>query len=426
MPSPALTHYASPAVATAAPPVIEIVDVVKTFGGRNVLDGVSLTVRRGETLVIMGASGCGKSTLLRCLIGALKPDSGSIKLFDQDLWRMRARDLDTLRKRFGILFQSGALFSSMSVGENVALPLKEHTDLGADMIDLMVRVKLELVGLREAEDRLPSEISGGMAKRAGLARAIALDPELLFYDEPTSGLDPIMTGIIDSLVIDLARTMNVTSVVVTHDLKSAFRVADRMVVLNEGRIVLQGLPHEIRASNDPFVKRFIHGAVESRTAVMPRKGTSFGIAPPGAQLVSSARNPALDPALQNARTASAADTATAFNLDRDDPVAALPTATQDPVSMQRIEAHERAAANALEALAPDEAVDELARELKRSHPTPFSATDSAQDTTGKFEMDTMRIPGMGGSLLEPAIEPTPSVPSIPTVPTAASIPDRKS
>jgi ABC-type multidrug transport system ATPase subunit len=175
-----------------------------------------------------------------------------------------------VRRRFGILFQSGALFSSMTVGENVALPLKEHTRLGSDMVDLMVKVKLELVGLREAEDRLPSEISGGMAKRAGLARAIALDPELLFYDEPTSGLDPIMTGIIDGLIVDLARTMNVTSVVVTHDLKSAFRVADRMVVLNGGRIVLQGMPHEIRASNDPFVKRFIHGPVESRTAVIPR------------------------------------------------------------------------------------------------------------------------------------------------------------
>src|SRR4029078_2991554 len=157
--------------------------------------------------------------------------------------------------RFGILFQSGALFSSMTVGENVALPLKEHTDLSAEMIDLMVKVKLELVGLREAEHQLPSQISGGMAKRAGLARAIALDPELLFYDEPTSGLDPIMTGIIDGLIVDLSRTMNVTSVVVTHDLKSAFRVADRMVVLNNGRIGLQGLPPEIRASNHPLLTR---------------------------------------------------------------------------------------------------------------------------------------------------------------------------
>jgi phospholipid/cholesterol/gamma-HCH transport system ATP-binding protein len=289
-----------------APPVIEVTDVVKTFNDRNVLDGVSLTVRRGETLVIMGASGCGKSTLLRCLIGAHRIDEGTVKLFGKDIMRLRQRELDAVRKRYGILFQSGALFSSMTVGENVALPLKEHARLSADMIDLMVKVKLELVGLREAEDRLPSEISGGMAKRAGLARAIALDPELLFYDEPTSGLDPIMTETIDSLIIDLARTMNVTSVVVTHDLKSAFRVADRMVVLNSGRIVLQGLPNEIRASNDPFVRRFIHGPTESRTAVIQRPGSDRGSraafephpsAPIGATLVtSSARLPAVQAA----------------------------------------------------------------------------------------------------------------------------------
>src|ERR1043165_1555436 len=202
-----------------APPVIEVTDVVKTFNDRNVLDGVSLTVRRGETLVIMGASGCGKSTLLRGLIGAHRIDEGTVKLFGKDIMRLRQRELDAVRKRYGILFQSGALFSSMTVGENVALPLKEHARLSADMIDLMVKVKLELVGLREAEHKLPSEISGGMAKRAGLARAIALDPELLFYDEPISGLDPIMTRIINGLIMDLAGTMNVTSVVVTHDLK---------------------------------------------------------------------------------------------------------------------------------------------------------------------------------------------------------------
>src|SRR5437763_1016687 len=183
----------------------------------------------------------------------------------------------------------------MTGGENVGLPLKDHARLSADMIDLMVKVKLELVGLREAEERLPSEISGGMSKRAGLARAIALDPELLFYDEPTSGLDPIMTSIIDSLIIDLARTMNVTSVVVTHDLKSAFRVADRMVVLNNGRIVLQGMPHEIRASNDPFVRRFIHGPTESRTAIIPRNDSGSGTIarPTGATLVSSSKNAAI-------------------------------------------------------------------------------------------------------------------------------------
>lgn len=251
-------------------PVIEIAGLVKEFNGRRVLDGINLTVQRGETLVIMGASGCGKSTLLRCLIGAHRAEGGSVKLFGKNLLDLSMRELDAVRRRFGILFQSGALFSSMSVGENVALPLKEHTDLSSEMIDLMVKVKLELVGLREAEHLLPAQISGGMAKRAGLARAIALDPELLFYDEPTSGLDPIMTGIIDGLIVDLSRTMNVTSVVVTHDLKSAFRVADRMVVINNGRIVTEGKPQDIRSCPDPFVRRFIQGPVEAKTAMFPR------------------------------------------------------------------------------------------------------------------------------------------------------------
>ena len=258
-------------------PVIEINGLIKRLGGRAVLDGIDLTVRRGETLVIMGASGCGKSTLLRTLIGAHRPDNGTVKLFGKNIWELNPKDLDAVRRRFGILFQTGALFSSMTVGENVALPLKEHTDLSREMIDLMVKVKLELVGLREAENQLPSEISGGMAKRAGLARAIALDPELLFYDEPTSGLDPIMTGIIDGLIMDLARTMNVTSVVVTHDLKSAFRVADRMVVINNGRIITEGKPHEIRTCTDPFVRRFIQGPVEAKTAVFSKNAFEKGL-----------------------------------------------------------------------------------------------------------------------------------------------------
>lgn len=264
----------------ADPPVIEIGGLVKAFNGRHVLDGVNLTVHRGETLAIMGESGCGKSTLLRCIIGAHRPDAGTVRLFGKDIWALGSRELDALRRRLGILFQSGALFSSMTVGENVALPLKEHTDLSPGMIDLMVKVKLELVGLREAEQLLPGQISGGMAKRAGLARAIALDPELLLYDEPTSGLDPIMKGIIDGLIVDLSRTMNVTSVVVTHDLESAFRVADRMVVINGGRIVTAGKPHEIRNCRDPFVCRFVQGQVEAKTAVFPRSAMEKPVALP--------------------------------------------------------------------------------------------------------------------------------------------------
>jgi phospholipid/cholesterol/gamma-HCH transport system ATP-binding protein len=275
-PAPSATAV-SPAPSNApAQVVVETIDLVKRFGDKTVLHGINLQVRRGETLVVMGASGCGKSTLLRCLLGAYVPDEGSVKLFGKDIQAVESQEMDSLRRRFGVLFQSGALFSSMTVGENVALPLKEHTDLNQEMIDLMVKVKLELVGLREAEDLLPAQISGGMAKRAGLARAIALDPELLFYDEPTSGLDPIMTGIIDGLIMDLARTMNVTSVVVTHDLKSAFRVADRMVVINDGRIVAEGMPHEIKGHPDPFVRRFIQGPIEAKTAIFPRSALERG------------------------------------------------------------------------------------------------------------------------------------------------------
>ncbi|HEY3322243.1 MAG TPA: ABC transporter ATP-binding protein [Planctomycetota bacterium] len=281
-------------------PVVQVSGLVKHFGGRHVLDGINLTIRRGETLVIMGASGCGKSTLVRCLIGAHRPDEGTVSIFGKNIWTLGPRELDSVRRRLGVLFQSGALFSSMTVGENVALPLREHTDLSADMIDLMVKVKLELVGLREAEHQLPAQISGGMAKRAGLARAIALDPELLLYDEPTSGLDPIMTGQIDGLIMDLARTMNVTSVVVTHDLKSAFRVADRMVVLDQGRIVADGKPHEIRACEDPFVKRFVQGPVEAKTAVFPKSAMER----PGNAVPESERlREALAKAIKDGRTA---------------------------------------------------------------------------------------------------------------------------
>ncbi|MCX7806851.1 MAG: ATP-binding cassette domain-containing protein, partial [Planctomycetota bacterium] len=191
-----------------------------------------------------------------------RPDGGDVRLFGRSLPAMDEGELAAVRKRIGVLFQSGALYSSLSVGENIALPLREHTDLDPAIIDVLVKVKLELVGLREAENLMPSECSGGMAKRLGLARAIALDPELLFYDEPTAGLDPIMSGIIDGLIMDLAATMNATSIVVTHDLRTAFRVADRMAVMRDGRLVAVGTPSEIRASEDPFVRRFVLGRTE--------------------------------------------------------------------------------------------------------------------------------------------------------------------
>ncbi len=231
-------------------PVIRVSNLVKRYGGRTVLDGINLEVHPGETMVIMGGSGCGKSTLLRHMIGSLWPDEGFVELFGHNLAERSDEQLDEIRKLFGILFQSGALFNSMTVGENVALPLSEHTDLDADTIDIMVRIKLELVGLRQAVDLMPAEISGGMKKRAGLARAIALDPEILFYDEPSAGLDPVTSAEIDKLIMDLSSKLGVTSVVVTHEMDSAFRIADRMAMLDGGKMLKIGPRSEFEAIRD--------------------------------------------------------------------------------------------------------------------------------------------------------------------------------
>ncbi len=223
---------------TPGEPVIRVVDLVKQFGDRTILDGVNVDVYPGEMVVIMGGSGCGKSTLLRHMIGTFIPEQGHVDLFGENMSELSEAGLDSLRKRFGILFQSGALFNSMTVGDNVALPLREHTNLDGGTIDIMVKIKLELVGLRQAEDLMPSEISGGMKKRAGLARAIALDPEILFYDEPSAGLDPVTSAEIDFLMMDLTKKLNVASVVVTHEMDSAFRIADRMVMLDKGKVLM--------------------------------------------------------------------------------------------------------------------------------------------------------------------------------------------
>ncbi|HRJ51042.1 MAG: ABC transporter ATP-binding protein [Phycisphaeraceae bacterium] len=218
-------------------PIISCRGIVKRFDGRAVLDGIDLDVMAGETMVIMGGSGCGKSTLLRLLIGAIKPDEGQIFLFGKDTTRMSEPELNEIRKKFGILFQSGALFNSMTLQENVALPIHEHTQLPSELIDIEVTIKLELVGLRQHADKYPAQISGGMKKRAGLARALALDPRLLFYDEPSAGLDPVTSAQIDQLIMDLSRKIGVTSVVVTHEMDSAFTIADRMAMLDKGRML---------------------------------------------------------------------------------------------------------------------------------------------------------------------------------------------
>lgn len=248
--------------------VIRVVDLVRRFGDRAVLDGVNLEVRRGETLVVMGGSGCGKSTLLRHMTGGILPTAGHVELMGKNLGELSEAEMDDLRRKFGILFQSGALFNSMTVAENVALPLREHTRLDEATIEIMVKMKLEQVGLRQAADLMPAEISGGMKKRAGLARAIALDPEVLFYDEPSAGLDPVTSAEIDQLIMDLSGKLGVTTVVVTHEMDSAFRIADRMVMLDKGKVLMIGPREQFEALRDgpvtgepdkDLVRQFLRG-----------------------------------------------------------------------------------------------------------------------------------------------------------------------
>ncbi len=242
--------------------IVEVKDLVKKFGSRTILNGVDLKIYKGETCVIMGGSGCGKSTLLRHMIGNLKPTSGRVSLLGKDITDLYGQQLDEIRKKIGMSFQSSALFDSMTVGENVSLPLKEHTRLEKSVMEIMLKMKLELVGLRGFEDLLPSELSGGMRKRVGLARAIAMDPQIIFYDEPTAGLDPIVASVIDKLIIDLSKKLQVTSVVVTHDMKSVMAIADRIVMLYDGKVLETGTPDEIRSSKNEMVQQFITGSFD--------------------------------------------------------------------------------------------------------------------------------------------------------------------
>lgn len=263
------------AAALRPEPVIRCEDVSKYFEGRAVLEDVTLDVLPGETMVIMGGSGSGKSTTLRLMIGSLTPDRGRIVMFGRDICRLGEAEMNEVRKRFGILFQSGALFNSLTVAENVALPLREHTDLDPDIIDIQVKIKLELVGLREHAEKLPAQISGGMKKRAGLARALALDPQILFYDEPSAGLDPVTSAQIDQLIVALSKQLGVTSVVVTHEMDSAFTIADRMAMLDKGRILrverrewfdrLRKLPDadaDALAEEERLIRQFLRGDAE--------------------------------------------------------------------------------------------------------------------------------------------------------------------
>jgi len=239
---------------------IEIKDLVKSFGDRVVLNGINLKVYKGETLVIMGGSGCGKSTLLRHMIGTHRPDSGSVIIKGKDITKLSESEFDKIRKIYGMVFQNAALYDSMTVKENIALALREHTKLAPDIIDIIIKMKLELVGLRGFENFMPSELSGGMRRRVGLARAISMDPEMVLYDEPTAGLDPIVAGVIDKLILDLSKKLHITSIVVTHDMKSVFSIADRVVMLYEGKIIAEGAMEDIKNSADPRVKQFITGS----------------------------------------------------------------------------------------------------------------------------------------------------------------------
>ena len=238
-------------------PVIEVTDLVTHYGEREILRGVEMAVFPGEIMVIMGGSGSGKSTLLRHLLGLERPTSGCIKLLGRDITQMNETEMSELSRKIGVAFQGGALFSSLSVGENVMLPLREHTELDGGTMEIMMRLKLEIVKLAGFEDLMPSELSGGMIKRAAFARAIAMDPALLFCDEPSAGLDPVVSRALDELILDLRAAMRMTIVVVTHELESAFKIADRITVLDRGRILLVGSPDEIRASDNERIQNLL-------------------------------------------------------------------------------------------------------------------------------------------------------------------------
>jgi len=241
-------------------PLIEIKDLRFGYGDRVILDGINLTIPRGKVTAIMGASGGGKTTILRLIGGQYKAQSGSVLFDGQDIGGLQSAELMHLRRRMGMLFQFGALFTDLSVFENVAFPLREHTHLSEELLRSLVLMKLNAVGLRGARDLMPSQISGGMARRVALARAIALDPPLIMYDEPFAGLDPISLGITARLIRDLNNALGATSLLVTHDVEETFEIADYVYFIANGKIGAQGTPEELSRSTDPFVRQFLDAA----------------------------------------------------------------------------------------------------------------------------------------------------------------------
>ena len=252
--------------------MIQLKDVSKSFGKNHVLRGLDLAVRCGESMVVIGGSGTGKSVLIKCVIGLLHHDRGEIYVDGQEISQLKEGQWNELRKKFGMLFQRDALFDSFSVWENVGFGLRRHTQLSDDEVKAIAVEKLRLVGLQDVENLMPSELSGGMRKRVSLARAIAMEPAILLYDEPTTGLDPIMSNVINELIVTMREKLDVTSIAITHDMNSAYRIADRIAMLYKGQIIEVGTPDDIKSSSNEIVQQFIRGEVEGPIT----RGADFG------------------------------------------------------------------------------------------------------------------------------------------------------
>lgn len=263
MNQPALNRMPSDAEVVATPAVIEVRDLITHYGTRKILHGINLDIRQGEIMVIMGGSGSGKSTLLNALLGLLRPTSGAVRILSQDLNAISDVERTKLRQKMGVAFQGGALFSSMNVLENIMLPLREHTRLDRSTMQIMARMKMQVVNLAGFERLMPAELSGGMIKRAALARAIVMDPRILFCDEPSAGLDPVVSSAIDDLILSLRDAMGMSIVVVTHELESAFKIADRICVLDKGHILTIGTVDEVRNSKNERIPNLLNRRTEA-------------------------------------------------------------------------------------------------------------------------------------------------------------------